>query len=163
MIDYALQFEHVGKVVGKGRPRFAHGGHAYTPAATRAASDNLASTAIRAMAANAIPLMTGPLWVVLEFFSLPPKSWPAKTRASALNGELANISKPDIDNAEKLVLDALTGTVWADDKQVVSLMSCKRYAEVEATRVTVGAASPQCFDMLWAPIKEMADLPEVIG
>jgi|PlaIllAssembly_1097288.scaffolds.fasta_scaffold04203_6 Holliday junction resolvase RusA-like endonuclease len=41
-------------------------------------------------------------------------SWPSK--------------RPDVDKMARAVLDALTGTVWHDDAQVVRLLATKQYA-----------------------------------
>ena len=38
-------------------------------------------------------------------------------------------TKPDIDKLGRSLLDALTGILWADDSQVVSLQVIKRFAE----------------------------------
>jgi crossover junction endodeoxyribonuclease RusA len=38
-----------------------------------------------------------------------------------------NRRKRDIDNQLKLILDALTGIVWTDDKQIVDLRIVKAY------------------------------------
>jgi len=45
--------------------------------------------------------------------------------------------QPDIDKIARAVLDALTGTVFADDKQVVSLVCRKHYADAHMPGVTV--------------------------
>jgi len=58
-------------------------------------------------------------------------------------------SKPDLDNLEKAVMDALTGArAWFDDAQVVRLQSIKRYAlSDESAGVYVEIASlPQSFE-----------------
>lgn len=38
------------------------------------------------------------------------------------------LKTPDVDNLAKLVMDSLNGTLYCDDKQVVSLQTIKRYA-----------------------------------
>lgn len=38
-------------------------------------------------------------------------------------------SSPDVDNLCKSLLDALTGVLYADDKQVVSLTTSKKYGD----------------------------------
>lgn len=48
------------------------------------------------------------------------------------------ISKPDLDNLEKAVMDALTTAgVWCDDAQVVEKHSTKIYGKIDATSIFV--------------------------
>jgi Holliday junction resolvase RusA-like endonuclease len=54
-----------------------------------------------------------------------PVSWPKKKQALA--NTLYPTVKPDVDNVVKLVMDALNGVAWVDDKQVVSLSVLKEY------------------------------------
>ena len=52
-----------------------------------------------------------------------------KKKADALAGKLLPISRPDIDNYIKAVLDAANEIVVRDDSQVVALVSIKQYSE----------------------------------
>lgn len=55
------------------------------------------------------------------------------------------ISKPDLDNLEKAVMDALTDAgVWIDDCQVVEKHSTKIYGHQDATSIFV---TPLCFEL----------------
>ena len=47
-----------------------------------------------------------------------------------LNGDIMP-GKPDLDNVVKAVLDALNGTVFTDDSQVVSLVAGKHWQNAE--------------------------------
>lgn len=132
----------------KGRPRFTvrHGfARAYTPAATEHAEHDVA-----VLAAQHAPSMphAGPVVIDLEFVLPVPASWSRKKQAAALAGDLRPISKPDRDNLEKLVLDALTrsGRWWRDDSQIVDGRSRKVYGAAPCTRVVVelvGAAQDE--------------------
>ena len=51
---------------------------------------------------------------------------PALTRAPKRVTEVT--TKPDVDKLARAALDALTGVLWADDSQVVSLHAQKEYA-----------------------------------
>jgi len=48
----------------------------------------------------------------------PPASWTQKLKNAAAAGQLYHTSKPDKDNVEKLIVDALNGWAFADDSQV---------------------------------------------
>ena len=45
--------------------------------------------------------------------------------------------KPDIDNVEKIILDALNGIAYDDDKQVVEEASSKLYSDVPRVEIEV--------------------------
>lgn len=101
---------------------FSRGGHAgvYTPTkTTKGASNGVAEfkAAIRLMAAQQRSggLMSGPLRVDLEFV-FPRQSsrvWKSKPMP-----RYRKTTKPDRDNLDKLVMDALKGVLWIDDNQV---------------------------------------------
>lgn len=55
-----------------------------------------------------------------------PRSWSKKKRRAAADGEIRPTTKPDCDNVIKVVLDAMNGVAYYDDKQVVEV-SCKKY------------------------------------
>lgn len=64
-----------------------------------------------------------------------PKSFPAWKRKLIRLGMFFPLTKPDVDNGAKVVLDALNGVVWLDDKQVTDLCIKKRYGEWPETHV----------------------------
>lgn len=114
----SVSFDVFGKVMGKGRPRFTRGGHAYTPKATRDYE-----RAIREAYENA-PMrppeqFSGPIAVCIMTYRQLPKSTPKSVLSEH------DTHKPDIDNVAKIVLDALNGVAWDDDAQVTSLTVVK--------------------------------------
>lgn len=62
-----------------------------------------------------------PVWVRLTFALQKPKSTPKRVTRPT--------TKPDLDKLIRASLDALTGVVFADDSQVVSIETSKIYAE----------------------------------
>lgn len=58
-----------------------------------------------------------------------PKGFSKAKRESAVSGELRPTTKPDCDNIVKVILDALNGVAYYDDKQVVSVTCEKYYGE----------------------------------
>ena len=76
-----------------------------------------------ALSGNKIPLHAkGKALKVEVDFWMPVPECRKKT------GEVYHCVKPDLDNLERLVLNAMTGLVYKDDCQVVWLSSIKRYA-----------------------------------
>lgn len=79
-----------------------------------------------------------PVTIVIQARSPLPTHRPKRVQSEPF------IVKPDVDNIAKLVLDALNGLAYADDKQVVGLMTIKkdRFRDVEpCTEVTISYRS----------------------
>lgn len=68
--------------------------------------------------ANGI-LLTGPVHVKIAFFLTRPQSLPKKVRL--------HTKRPDLDKLIRGATDALTGIVWKDDAQAVSILATKHY------------------------------------
>jgi len=114
-----------GEVVAKGRPRMTRAGFAYTPAKTRRYEAYLKLAASETMANR--PPLQGPVRLEL-FVELPvPTSWSQKKKAAALAGAVLPISRPDLDNYQKIASDAINLVVIADDSQIVEVRARKRY------------------------------------
>jgi Holliday junction resolvase RusA-like endonuclease len=85
----------------------------------------------RAMAER--PAITGPVEITFEAVFDMPASWPPRIRAMR---QLPHVSKPDLDNIEKLLLDACNGVIYADDAQICEVRKRKRYGEGARLDVT---------------------------
>jgi Holliday junction resolvase RusA-like endonuclease len=78
---------------------------------------------------------SGPiLFRITAIFGIPAY-FTAQQRALAMEGKVYATKKPDKDNIEKLVLDALNGIAWVDDAQL-SGGTIKRYGEPARIAVT---------------------------
>ena len=118
----------IGKPMGKERPRFARMGNfvkTYTPGKTKLRESEIQVLARQEMKGKEI--FTGALEVSMNVGFPIPKSWSKKKTKEATDGILKPITKPDLDNIAKLVLDALNGIVYKDDSQVVELSISKFY------------------------------------
>lgn len=91
-----------GEPRSKQRPRFVKG-HAYTPAETREAEQKIKKAYI---VNHGKKMLVGTLQVDLEFY-------------------LGTKRRKDLDNMEKLVLDALNGVAYEDDYQIFVKRSSK--------------------------------------
>lgn len=101
-------------------------GIVYTPKKTKEAENLIAEKAVQHM--HGKPPFEGPVKLYLEFIYEIPKSWSKKKRAEAIEGKY-KISRPDMDNCEKTVMDALNGIVFVDDAQVASKETVKIYGD----------------------------------
>lgn len=85
----------------------------------------------------------GPLSVSLRFRMPIPKSATKRARLGMAAGEIAHTSRPDLDNCQKAILDAMNGVVFHDDSQIVRSFTTKLYAEQPGVDVRVEAFQPQ--------------------
>jgi len=65
--------------------------------------------------------------VQFKFYVTPPKSTPQWKYEYIENGYLRPNKSPDLDNYVKLILDALNGLLWEDDRFIVEIHSGKYY------------------------------------
>lgn len=65
---------------------------------------------------------------ITAYFPIP-QSFSKKKRQQALIGVLKPTKKPDCDNIIKVVLDALNGVAYQDDKQVTGVSCLKFYSD----------------------------------
>lgn len=138
-----VRFTVPGPAVGKGRPRIGKiGPHArmFTPEKTVNYEGRVALCAQQAMAGRT--LFEGPLAVELEIVCQVPASWSKRKHADALSGFVQPTTKPDIDNVEKAIFDALNGVAWNDDVQVVRVIKSKQYGPVPGVSVSISEALP---------------------
>lgn len=76
-----------------------------------------------------------PLCLEITFFFVPPKSMPKKRRGMVVT--------PDVDKCIRSTLDSLTGILFHDDAQVVSVVARKLYASFEGVRVVAEIAKEE--------------------
>lgn len=126
-----------GRPVPKGRPR-VYNHHAITPRKTLEAEHWLRDQYIE-QNPHSKPF-TRQICVDCVFYEPIPKSWSKKKRQLAMDGKLSFMSRPDLDNLVKLVLDALNEVAYLDDSQITGLSAQKIYSgeyENGATIVTI--------------------------
>lgn len=123
MIDIVFH----GTPIGKSRPRFGRtktgGVVTYTPQKTRDYERALKSFAQVAMIGKTV--LEGPVKVTITaYFSHKTKTgW--------------HVSRPDLDNIIKAVLDALNEIVFDDDAAVCEIVASKKYDNEERIEVQV--------------------------
>lgn len=138
MTNPAITFSVPGQPYGKGRPRIGRvAGHArmFTPEKT-VNYENLVKFAAQRSMAGA-PLIEGAVYVTLSILCQIPASWSKVKQAAALAGTVYPTTKPDIDNVEKAIFDAINGVVWKDDVQVVDVVKVKRYGATPGVDVRI--------------------------
>lgn len=128
-----------------GKPVLGAGGRPivtnYTPKRTVSYEGLVRFTGKQAMGSR--PLLEGPLAMNLYIDMQIPESKSQKWKRAALAGMQRPTTKPDLSNVVKALEDGLNGVVYADDKQIVEMSICKRYAATPGVRVDVWQLDPQ--------------------
>ena len=110
-----------GECVAQGRPRFSTRGgfaRAYDPAKSKDYKDYIRLAAVEHMRGS--PPLTGALALSVRVYRSIPKSMSKIKATRAEAGEIRPITKPDLDNYEKGIKDALKSICWKDDSQIVA-------------------------------------------
>ena len=117
-----------GEPKAQQRPRFSTKSgfvKAYDPEDSRNAKATIGMMARAEMGDE--PPMEGDLLLQLTVRRNPPASWSNKRRKAALGTGVRQ--KPDLDNHIKLVLDALNGVVFKDDKEITAIVARKVWTD----------------------------------
>lgn len=121
-----IQFTIQGEPQGKSRPRFNRStGTAYTPKETKEYEKKVAESCRSACRGV---MYHGAVSVAVTAYYGVPKSASRSAQMAMLDDTRRPQKKPDIDNVVKVVLDGMTGVMFEDDKQVVSIVAAKFYA-----------------------------------
>lgn len=84
-------------------------------------------------------LFSGQMSVELEFYLPIAISDSRPLRSEKQWGLKAHVSKPDVDNLAKFILDCGKGVLWEDDSQIVSLSASKYYSDEPRTLMRIEA------------------------
>lgn len=131
-----------GQPQGKGRPRFARDtGRVYTPKATLIAEGEIR----RAWEEAGHPrLPDEALHLDVRLGVVRPKghfTTKGELSAAGLRAVFPANRKPDVDNALKLVMDALNSRAWRDDVQVVTARVSRHWARFPSVEIVASVLS----------------------
>ena len=122
-----IEFEILGKPLGKARPRVTRKGFTYTPQKT-VNYESLIRYTFQSKFPNHKPF-EGYIEAEIKAIFDVPKSYSKKKTLELLNGSCNYNHTPDTDNIAKIVLDSLNGIAYKDDSQVTVLKVIKEYGE----------------------------------
>lgn len=78
-----------------------------------------------------------PVKVIVKAYLPIPSTIPKKVKLQALSGNVVPTSKPDNDNIEKIIFDALNGFAYNDDTQIAENHTYKYYSDEPCVDVTI--------------------------
>ena len=116
---------------GAPRPRVTRDGRAYMPAGYVKWKEAFAEEAARSM-----PCATKPWWpeqrleLHTEVRVRMPKSWSHAKQRAELGRGIAQ--RPDVDNCQKSIMDALIGVAYTDDSQIYAESYERRWTQGES-------------------------------
>lgn len=124
-----------GKPQGKGRPRFTRRGGVYTPEQT-AHYEAYVRLCYNQQCGKQFDDNAHLRLDITAYFKIP-EGTSKKRRAKMLAGEIRPVVKPDGDNIQKIIADALNGVAYKDDNAIVDWHCQKLYAEVAGVFVEI--------------------------
>jgi len=137
-IDNTYSLIIPGKPMGKQRPRFSSFGKftkVYTPKETLDKEKEIKKLFLQKYPKH--DTIESAIKVEVIAYMYIPKSTSKKKKQMMLNDDIKSIIKPDVDNIAKLILDALNGLAFKDDKQIVELVCYKRYSDEPRSEITI--------------------------
>ena len=130
------EFEVIGKVVGKERPRVnSYTGIVYTPSKTKD-YEVLVQQSFKVKYPKVKMIETRCAVEIIAYLSIP-KATSKALREDMLANKVSPTKKPDVDNIAKSILDSMNKFVFKDDNQVSKITIEKRYGEVEKAVIKI--------------------------
>jgi len=132
-----INIEVHGNPTGKGRPFVLKTGHTFTPKGTVLAEREIRQ-AWREAGEQRMP--DAALEIVVELFVQRPQSHFKKSgglSSEGLRHPLPRNKKPDVDNALKLVMDALNSQAYKDDVQIAKATVIRHWGEWPKTVIKI--------------------------
>lgn len=127
-----------GKPMGKQRPKATSKGRftkVYTPKET-ISYENLVIAMFRQTYPYAKPLEGEVRGFIKAFYPIP-LSTSNKRKQAMLEGVIRPQVKPDLDNIEKIVYDALNGIAYTDDSHITEMSISKHYSDIPRVEVSI--------------------------
>lgn len=138
MMNMTFKFTIIGKPFGKQRPKATiRGKHAgvYTPKETTS-YENLVVAMFRQAYPKAKPIEGEVRATIVAFYPIP-SSASKKKKELMKEHKIRPMVKPDGDNIEKIIYDALNGIAYTDDSHITAMSFAKYYSETPRVEVKI--------------------------
>lgn len=129
-----ISFEIPGECVAKGRPKFCRWG-VYTPKKTKD-YESLIQKLFKQQFHEFEPF-SNRIKADITVTKAVLKSSSKKDKIKMINNEISPITRPDIDNYIKSILDGLNGLAFVDDSLIVELKAIKKYGETAKVQINL--------------------------
>lgn len=132
-----INLEIHGNPVGKGRPKFTKKGHVYTPSGTALAEKEIRQAWREAGEPR---LDDVALELVVKLYVQRPKlhyKQNGELSKEGLRHPIPRNKKPDVDNALKLVMDALNSRAYRDDVQIAKVTVERQWGDWPKTVINI--------------------------
>lgn len=126
-----------GQPQGKPRPRFAAGHKPYPDRKQKLAEGEIRRAWVEAGSPR---MVDGPMVLVMRLAHARPAGHFKRDGSLSAAGEREPYpmrTKPDLDNALKLVLDALNTLAWRDDVRFIDVRATRRWDRWPSTEIAV--------------------------
>lgn len=138
MMDFIIP----GEPQAKQRPRINRRTMSmYTPSETKAYENKISVICKYAMLARKAEPAEGPIRVLVAVYKRIPKSASRKQQGLMASGSIRPMTRPDLDNVVKIVLDGMNKVAYKDDRQVVAIQAMAQYSQEPRVEVTVEEVS----------------------
>ncbi|MFC0271105.1 RusA family crossover junction endodeoxyribonuclease [Metabacillus herbersteinensis] len=132
-----IEFTIPGEAVAQGRPRASVQRGKVQMRDPEKSKDFKSYVKLLASQHRPSKLLTGPLAVELRVYKPILQSFSNKKKLEAKEGILRPVTKPDLDNHAKGVLDAMNKIIYNDDSQIVTLLVSKFYSDYPRVEVFI--------------------------
>lgn len=134
----AVEISVPGEPQGKARPRYSGATkRVYTPAETRQYEKLIKTLYLQKYGTAPVFPKGVALDMRITAFYAVPASDSAGIRLKKLRGAIRPTKKPDWDNIGKIIADALNGTAYYDDAQIVDTMTRKFYSDTPRVEIKI--------------------------
>ena len=139
-----IKFEFLEPPRSKQRPRMGWNKKkqervVYTPQPTRSYEDRLSFQVGQMMYLNGLRRFKKDISLectIYAYYDIPASTSNAK-RLLMKSGKILPTKKPDADNVQKIIFDALNGICYEDDSQICDVIFRKRYGTIPKISVTI--------------------------
>lgn len=125
-----------GKVQPQGRPRFRVIGRnvsTYDPPKSKAYKKKVAESAKQ----QTIKKFNEPIEIKIVVYKYIPRSWSRLEQSKAAAGQIGAVTRPDLDNYVKCILDGLNGVAFNDDSLICRIIAEKKYSFDERAEIEI--------------------------
>lgn len=124
----------------KGRARITTIGgfpRAFTPHKTKVSMERIKDDLHALRYVHNAHILRGPFLLIVSYTFHVPKSYSKKKREACLSGEIFHTAKPDVNNLNSTILDALSGFLYDDDRMCVDLHARKQWGHEDKTEIII--------------------------